>query len=89
VPTHSASFLSFYLPHSELSNISRFLDNFKHNHPSFSAEVISNNLESAYIEIFSKSLAKDSTQRLIYNDLNNTSFNYGLTSIESEAPHLV
>jgi hypothetical protein len=36
-----------------------FLDNFKHTHPSFSAEVISNNLESAYIEIFSKSIARD------------------------------
>jgi hypothetical protein len=59
VQTHSASFLSFYLPHSELSNISMFLDNFKHTHPSFSAEVISNNLESAYIEIFSKSIARD------------------------------
>ncbi len=58
VPTHSASFLSFYLPESEISNICAFLENIKQNHPGFGVEVLSNNLESAYIEIFSKSYAK-------------------------------
>jgi hypothetical protein len=68
VPTHSYQFLSFYLPDSEISNILTFLETFKSKHPDFGFEVLSNNLESAYIEIFSKSLAKDNPQRLIYED---------------------
>jgi ABC-type multidrug transport system ATPase subunit len=68
VPTHSYQFLSFYLPDSEISNILAFLESFKYAHPDFCIEVLSNNLESAYIEIFSKSLAKDNPQRLIYED---------------------
>jgi hypothetical protein len=55
IPTHSYQFLSFYLPDSEISNILTFLESFKSKHPDFGFEVLSNNLESAYIEIFSKS----------------------------------
>jgi hypothetical protein len=68
VPTHSCHFLSFYLPDSDISHILTFLETFKSAHPDFALELLSNNLESAYIEIFSKSLAKDNLQRLIYED---------------------
>jgi hypothetical protein len=70
VPTHSSHFLSFYLPDSDISLILTFLETFKTAHPDFALELLSNNLESAYIEIFSKSLAKESPQKLIYEDPN-------------------
>ena len=51
------SSLSYYLPEAELNNICTFLDSFKAKHPFFVVEVFTNNLESAYVEIFSNSEA--------------------------------
>jgi hypothetical protein len=58
------------LPDSDISHILTFLETFKTAHSDFALELLSNNLESAYIEIFSKSLAKDNPQKLIYEDPN-------------------
>jgi hypothetical protein len=66
IPTHSSHFLSFYLPESDIEGVCTYLETFKQDHPDFCVEVLSNNLESAYIEIFSKSQAREHPQRMIY-----------------------
>jgi len=58
------------LPEAELDNLCSFLENFKTKHPLFAVEVFTNNLESSYVEIFSKSPLKIA-EKIVKNSMMN------------------